>query len=147
MASSVMRACAGAASTTRAAQSAIICFMACPPMMATRFPAGRVLFADEDRLPLLHEGAAAFDVVLAGEAARDQGFAAAAVDLRARLGKLGDDTFHRLDGERGVVGHEGAVVAYIGLELRSRQGAVEEAHVVGFGRSEVARGEEYLLGV
>src|SRR5216683_1334028 len=101
-------------------------------------PASRMAF---------HEGAAAFDVVLAVEAARDQRLASGAVDLHAGLADLGDDALHRFHGEWRVLGDERAVVPHIALELRFRHGTIDQPHALRFWRGEMARGEEDLLGV
>src|SRR5690242_5209746 len=93
---------ASATRAPSATQALIVCFMACLPPRFVALASARkqsassiapmtagdcrgalggrlamaaglsVLFADEGRLPLLHEGAAALDVVLAVEAACDQ---------------------------------------------------------------------------
>src|SRR6185437_2994053 len=62
-----------------------------------------LLLPREERLALLHEGAAAFDVIGAVEAALHQRLAMSAVDLLWRLHELAHHAFHRLDGERRIL--------------------------------------------
>ena len=76
--------------------------------------------AAEDGLALLHEGAAAFDVVLAVEAAPHQRLAAGAVDLGGGLGQLGDDALDGREAERRVLGDHRAIGAHECLELGHR---------------------------
>src|SRR5690242_11081765 len=71
---------------------------------------------DEDRLPLLHEGAAALGVVLAVHALPEEGVDLRRVALPRRLDDLGDGPLRRLDGERRVLGDLRGDPAHLLLE-------------------------------
>src|SRR6185437_9471262 len=102
--------------------------------------------ADEGRLALLHEGAAARDIVLALEAALDHVGAALEVALAFVRHRLVGDELHRVDGERRIAADRVRVVAHVALELVDRDDAVDQAHRIGLRGVELARREEDLLG-
>src|SRR6516162_5157086 len=135
----VIFACAGKAVAASNKEKAMARRKRIPPVMLARLCAG------ENRLALFHESAAALDVVLTGEAARHHRLAFGAVDLGARTRELGDDAFHRLHGQRRVLGDEGAVVAHITLELGIGEDTIDEGHLLRLGGGELARGVENLI--
>src|SRR3954463_12286032 len=82
----------------------------------------------EAGLALLHEGAAAFDVVLALEALEDEARAEVAVEVVAQLEHLADDPLARLDGERCAAADGRGVLGEQALERLGLGDAVHEPH-------------------
>src|SRR5438046_1262508 len=88
--------------------------------------------AREGRLALLHEGAAAFGVVVAGEALLDQLGAARKIALALVAYGLVDDEFFGFHREWRVAGDGLGVVLDVGLELGCRNYTVDESHHARF---------------
>src|SRR5882762_892637 len=101
--------------------------------------------AGELRLALLHEGAAALDVVGAGEALRDEALRGADIALGVILQQLGDGALDRRNGEGRISGDGGRIVLDEILELAGRHHLIDEAHEVRLLRGELLRREEQLL--
>src|SRR5262245_8891990 len=105
----------------------------------------RYLLTGERRLAFLHEGSAAFFVILTVEAFLDQAVALRRVELR--LHHFADDALRRAHRERCVRCDRFAVLARQLLELGCRHHAVHQAHLFRLGGAELARGDHDLLRV
>src|SRR5215471_12729369 len=93
-------------------------------------------------LALLHEGSAALDVVLAGEAFRDQPLRERDITLRRILEQLGHRSLDLGDRERRVLGDRLRVVVHEGLELALCHHLVDQAHDQRLLCRELLGGEE-----
>src|SRR5882672_5103276 len=101
------------------------------------------LFSLEYGLALLHEGSAAFDVILALEALLHECGAGFRV-VRARLQQLAHDALARADGERRVLGDHRAVLEDQCFELGDRRHAMHEAHGLRLLGLELAPGDQHF---
>src|SRR4029453_2028112 len=101
----------------------------------------------ELRPALFHEGRAAFDVVLGGEALLHQRRRPGEIRLAIEPRQLLDGALRRMHGERRVLANALAVVVHIGVELGIRHDAVDQAHAECLLSAEQAAGKEDLLGI
>src|SRR6266849_9656652 len=102
-----------------AAQSAMTSFMLLLLFSRTA-PSVERLFSLKHGLALLHEGSAAFDVILALEALLHQRRARLRIERRARFQHLADDALGRADRERRVLRNHRAILEAARLQLRDR---------------------------
>src|SRR5215831_19497610 len=100
----------------------------------------------EGRLALLHEGAAALDVVLACKAGLDRLLDRAKPAVLRVIGSGIDGELGGLDGERRIAGDRGGKLLNVTRDLSRRHDAIDEAHDARILSAELARGEEDLLG-
>src|SRR3546814_8282724 len=92
-------------------------------------------------LALLHEGAAAFLVVLAAEAGVDQGLAAGEVPILRIPDVFGDASLRGGDRQGCITGNGRGEVGDAGFKFRRRKDAIDEPHEQRLRRAE--RSEEH----
>src|SRR6516162_5354509 len=100
----------------------------------------------EDRLTLLHEGGAAFGVVLAGEAFVDDALAQCQIALARVLHRLAYNDLDRTHGQWRVRGDHLAIIFDVAFELIARHDLVDQAHAQCFLGAELAGRVEDLAG-
>src|SRR6516225_8754249 len=100
----------------------------------------------EDRLTLLHEGGAAFGVVLAGEAFVDDALAQCQIALARVLHRLAYNDLDRTHGQWRVRGDHLAIIFDVAFELISRNDLVDQAHAQSLLGAELTGCVEDLAG-
>src|SRR6266404_9197053 len=108
--------------------------------------AGSASPAGEHGRALLHEGAAAFRIVVALEAFLDHGGAFGEVALRLILDDLTDDELGSGDRHQGVFADRVGIFLHVGFEFVRLDDAVDEPHGARLFGIELARRVENFLG-
>src|SRR6202521_3492201 len=111
-----------------------------PCRMYSRSAAGKL------RLALLHEGPAAFHIIVAGEALPHELGTATHVPFRFVFQDFADDVLDRVHGQRRVCRDGVGIALDVTLKLGVGQHAIDETHLTRLVRIELARGEKDLLG-